>query len=354
MNYLFIGTYTKSMSKGIYVCRFDDSPDNLSVCSYCKVENPSYIAADPIKGYIYSVSENETGRSYANAFSFDAEEGKLTLINRRVTGGEGACHISVDPHGRFLVTANYGGKSISVFPIDKDGLLQPRSQNIIFDGKSVDEKRQEASHPHCTVFSPDGKYIFIADLGTDKIYRYDINYGRGKFIREDSRKDFEVDPGSGPRHIVFHPNGKYLYLVNELSGTVIAFAYTSGELKNMQEIPVKDERQQGGGAIVLSADGKKLFVSLREENDGIAVYGVGKNGRLIRQVFYNTRLHPRGICLSGDGKFLLVAAMKDNLVETWKVTRNGHMFKLQSELKINTPTFVGLYNFNFLGNYVQG
>ena len=341
MNYLLAGTYTKAQSKGIYVYRFDPASGALFRCGYCQVANPSYIAFGPLNEYIYSVSENETGRSYANSFYFDRHEGKLSLLNRRVTGGAGACHIAVDPRGRFAVTANYGGGSISVFPIDKDARLKTRNQEIIFNGKSKHPERQEAPHPHCTLFSPEGKYAFVTDLGTDKIHRFEIHYGRGKFLDEESKKIFDVKPGSGPRHMVFHPNKKYLYLVNELSGTVAVFLYISGNLEPVQEIPIGPRLQEGGGAIALSREGTSLFVSLREGNDGIASYRVGKNGKLKQTGFFPTHLHPRDIGLSPDGKYLMAAALKENLIETWKVTADGRSIRQTALSAIDSPTFVG-------------
>lgn len=341
MNYLFTGTYTKGKSKGIYVFRFDPASGTVSHDRYCPVKNPSYIVFSPVNKHIYSVSENETGRSYANAFGFNPQQGTLTLLNRRVTGGTGACHIAVDPRGQFAVTANYGGGSISVFSISKDGKLKPRNQNIVFSGKSVHKERQEASHPHCTAFSPDSKYAFVTDLGTDQIYRFDIRYGQAKFLDEESKKIFDVTPGSGPRHLVFHPNGKHLYLVNEISGTIVVFGYSSGNLESAQEIPIGHERQEGGGAIALSADGAKLFVSLREDNDGIAVYAVKENGKVVNTGFFPTHLHPRDIGLSPDGKYLLVAAMKENLIEAWKVTKDGRLDGQRVVSEIDSPTFVG-------------
>ncbi len=337
---IITGTYTKGKSKGIYVYLGDSLRREIKIVSLCNVCNPSFLTFSNNKEYIYSVSENEKGNSYVNSFLLDNKSGKLKLINRRVTKGEGSCHISIDPRNKFIVTCNYGGGSISVFPIQ--GKLLPLSQLIVFSGSSINTKRQEAPHPHCSIFSPDGKYMFVTDLGTDTIYRFDIDYSkRGKFIIENSRKDFPVPQGSGPRHMIFDKSGRYLYVITELKSTILTFEYNNGALQLLEETTISDKPRGGGGAITISSDSKYLFASLREGNDGVAVFRINDNGKLSRLGFYPTATHPRHIAVTPDGKYLFIAAMKKNIIEIMEITGAGRLKTLTDSIEVDMPTFVG-------------
>ncbi len=341
-SYVIAGTYTKDKSKGIYLYGFDPEKGTIAPVSICPVANPSFITWGGNGGRLYSVTENESGNSYANAFLFDRTGGEMQRLNRRVTNGEGSCHIAIDNQQRFIVTANYGGGSISVFPIEKDGRIAPLSQYITFSGTSKHPERQEAPHPHCSAFSPDGKYLFVTDLGTDTIYRFDVDDAPGNsFVNEDSRKDFRVKAGTGPRHLVFGANGRCIYVITELRGTILVYAYNNGDLTLVEETSICDKPQEGGGAVALSADGKYLFASMREGNDGIAVFKTETNGRLSRRGYYNVSEHPRDIIVSPDSKYLLIAAMNDNRIEVLQITSRKALKETGHSTDINMPAFVG-------------
>ncbi len=336
-----VGTYTTGTSEGIYIFDFNPLTGQMIPMSVCQVQNPSYLVANRRGDYVYAVTENETGDSYVNALCFDTSKGLLTPINRVLTGGEAACHIAMDPQEKFVVTANYAGGNISIFRIVPGGGLSEYTQNISFTGQSVDAERQEAPHPHCSIFSRDGKFLFVTDLGTDTIHRFTVDYfADGKFLVEGTRKDFLLRPGSGPRHLVFDKTGEYLYLVNELGGTIVSFQYNQGELKQFQENPIDHISEEGGGGIVLSPDGQFLFVSMREGNDGIALFKVGKDGKLDPQNYFGVSEHPRDLSLSPDGNYLLVTAMKDNRVEILEVHRNGFVEDTGKFVTLDKPAFV--------------
>ena len=217
---MLVGTYTSGTSKGIYSFRFNEKDGIAVPLSEIEIENPSYLVPSADGKFVYAVSEFNDERAAANALAFDKEKGTFQLLNSQKTGGEDPCYIITN--GKNVVTANYSGGSISVFPIAKDGSLLPASDILKFEGSGVDKERQEKSHLHCIRITPDGKYLFADNLGTDQIHKYVINpnadiTNQESFLKEGQPAAYKVKAGSGPRHLTFAPNGNYAYLINELS-----------------------------------------------------------------------------------------------------------------------------------------
>ena len=252
---MLVGTYTSGTSKGIYSYRFNEKDGTATPLSETEIENPSYLVPSADGKFVYAVSEFNNEQAAANAFAFNKEKGTLELLNSQQTGGEDPCYIIASENN--VITANYSGGSISVFPIAKDGSLLPTSDIIQFKGAGVDKERQEKPHLHCVRITPDGKYLFADDLGTDQIHKFIINptantENKEAFLKEGSPAAFKVKAGSGPRHLTFSPNGHHAYLINELSGTVIAFEYKDGDLKEMQTIAADTVNAQGSADIHIS------------------------------------------------------------------------------------------------------
>jgi len=337
---LLVGTYTSGSSKGIYIYRFNLRTGDSEYANMVEVENPSYITACKNSKYIYAISENQESPSYINAFIFDKSKESLTRINRQLTIGDGPCNLTIDCHRNYALTANYGGGSISIFEINTYGTLHKASQVIEFEGKGSDPERQEMPHIHCVKFSPDHKYIFATDLGTDKIYRFEVNSKiKEEFIKQDSKKEFKVASGSGPRHFLFHPSGKYLYLINELSGTVMGFNYNNGNLKEFQTIQADLFNGGGGGDIRICPNGHFLYASNRLEGDGITIFYVDHlDGRLTKVGYQYTGIHPRNISITPNGKFLLAACRDSKKVETYSIDQNsGLLTNIKKDIEIDMP-----------------
>jgi len=341
--HLLAGSYATKKDNGIYLIRFNQHTGESEVIGKVEADNASYLVPSKNGKYIYAVLENEETPSYVNAFSYDKDKEEFTQIDSIVSGDEGSCYINIDKDGKHILTANYGGGSISVFDIDTNGQFYKMSQLIVFKGKSVDPERQTMSHIHCVEFSPDGKYVFATDLGADKIYQLEIDYNceecKNDFVINKTVDTIKVPDGSGPRHIVFHPNEKYLYLVNELSDTVIVFSYDNGKVLQLQEIPAVTNHAGGSADIVITPDGKYLYTSVRHKDDGIAIFKIDpSNGRLQKISYQLTGAHPRNLRITPNGSYLLAASKDDSRIEVYKIDKDtGLLKKTENDISIVEP-----------------
>lgn len=338
--YLLVGTYTSTTSEGIYVYQFDTVSGYSNYKSMTKIENPSYLTISKDEKYVYAVTENNDNTAAANAFSFHRETGELRHLNTQPVGGGAPCYIEIDNSGKHIVTANYSGGSISLFETNDDGSLKPSSQIIKFQGKSSDPNRQKQPHLHCVRYSPDGKYLFADDLGTDKIHKFEINTSNPEsYIKVGEPPFTKVKDGSGPRHLDFHSNGKYAYLINEISGAVIAFNYKNGNLTEFQTIQADTLNAQGSGDIHISPDGLFLYASNRLKGDGIAIFTINKdNGQLTKVGYQETGIHPRNFVITPNGKHLLVANRDSNNIQVFERDLNtGLLTNANKDIKLDMP-----------------
>ncbi len=348
--YLLVGTYTTGESEGIYVYQFDTVSGFSKYKSVVKVTNPSYLTINKEGTHVYSVSETGDAKAAANAFVFDKKDGTLKLLNSQLTGGADPCYIELDKTGKHVVTANYSGGSITAFDINGDGTLTTASQLIRFTGKGTDAERQKAPHLHCVRYSPDGKYLFADDLGTDKIHKFGINESNeGNYLKVGTPAAFDVAPGSGPRHLDFHPNGKYAYLINELSGAVIAFNYdaNAGNLTQIQTIQADTLSAKGSADIHVSPDGKFLYASNRLKGDGIAIFSINQSdGKLTKVGYQETGVHPRNFVITPNGKFLLVASRDNDVIQIFLIDRvTGLLENTYKDIELDMPVCLKFTSF---------
>jgi 6-phosphogluconolactonase (cycloisomerase 2 family) len=263
---------------------------------------------------IYSVGEDDGLTSTAHALSFDKANGKLTLMNTQLTQGGAPCYINITPDGKSVITANYMGANISLIPLDSSGRLTENVKTIVFTGEGEIKNRQDQPHLHCVEFTPDGKHLLANDLGTDKIHAFPLN-SDGK-LDEKAGFDINLEPASGPRHICFSKDGRFAYLINEISGKVTTLSYDGKCLTPIQYIEADTVNAQGSADIHLSPDGKFLYASNRLKADGIAIFSVNQETGLLAKVGYQlTGIHPRNFVITPDGKFLLVACRDSNLIQ---------------------------------------
>lgn len=344
--YMLAGTYTSNEgSKGIYVYKFNTDTGESDSVSMVEVANPSYIAVSPNEKFVYSVGENGEDDSYAHAFSLDKSSGQLKLIDSQLTGGSSPAYITIDAQGNNVITANYGGGSISQFNVNSNGTLSPLTNLFQFEGKGQDTDRQKQPHLHSVRYSPDGMFMFATDLGTDNIYRYksitSVFEGQPAFLKTDTAV-FATPAGTGPRHFDFHPNGLYFYLLGELSGEVIVYDYNMGDLQQKQRILADTVGVQGSADIHVSPNGRFLYASNRLEADGIAIFAIDSQDSMLTKVGYQmTAKHPRNFAITPNGKFLLVAGRDDNVIEVYSIDRaTGLLTNTHQDISIDKPVCI--------------
>ncbi|MEM5342682.1 lactonase family protein [Paraburkholderia azotifigens] len=352
---LIVGTYTGPKSEGIYVYRFDTKSGDATQVSSAKTDNPSYVIASRDGRYVYSVNEQpgDNGpadqRGGISAFSFNAKSGQLTFLNRVSSDGNDPCYLSISPDGKYLTTANYSvaanpGGSFAVFPLQPDGQVGPSVLTVHHDGGGPVKGRQDNAHVHSTVFSPDGKYLFAQDLGTDKLYayRYTPDGSRGLFGPTEKRYT-DVKAGSGPRHLVFGADGKYAYLTSELSATVTVFAYDDGKLTQQQVVPMSKpgfKGTVGAAAIHLSPDGRFLYASNRGDANEIVIYAVDPANGHIREVGRQSSLgkSPREFSIDPTGHWLIVGnQLSDTAYVFRRDPRSGLLEANPKRIDIGSP-----------------
>lgn len=344
--YMLAGTYTSAEgSKGIYVYRFDTDTGLSDSVSMVEVANPSYLVVSANNQFVYSVGENGEDDSYAHAFSFDNSNGQIKLIDSQLTYGSSPAYITLDAQDNNLITANYGGGSISQFNVNTNGTLSPLSNLFEFEGAGEDPVRQKQPHLHSVRYSPDGMYMFATDLGTDKIYRYktitSVFEGQPALLKSDTAV-FDTPAGTGPRHFDFHPNGLYFYLLGEISGEVIVYDYNMGDLQQKQRILADTVGAQGSADIHVSPNGQFLYASNRLEADGIAIFAIDSQDGTLNKVGYQlTAKHPRNFVITPNGKFLLVAGRDDNMIEVYSIDKKtGLLTNTNQDIVIDKPVCI--------------
>lgn len=342
---LLIGTYTNTgKSQGIYAYYVDMKTVTITQETVATgVLNPSYLTLTPDKNYIYAVSENG-GSSVANAFSFDKNTAKFAFINSSFTNGADPCYISVT--SKHVFTANYSGGSISVFGRKTDGSLTDILQKIQHSGKSINADRQNEPHVHQAIVTPDEKFVLANDLGTDQVtvYKYNPNSETKILCPWDT---LSVKQGSGPRHATFGKNGKRLYLLQEIDGTLSVLSMKNGRLRLIQETSVirKEHVKASAADIHLSPDGKFLYATNRGPANTITCFSVAKDGKLkFKQQISCGGNCPRNFAITPDGHYLFVGnQLTDTIVIFKRDLKTGSLTDTGKRIEVGAPVCLIFY-----------
>ena len=348
---MYVGTYTVRDSQGVYAYRYDSVSGQLEPLGLAaKTSNPSFLVVHPNHRFLYVANEDHDyqGQSsgIVSAFSIDPKTGKLTLLNQLASRGADPCHISVDSKGKFVLVANYTGGNLAVFPILEDGRLGEASEFIQHKGTGPNKERQEAAHAHWIDVSADNRFVLTADLGLDQVFVYGFDAGKGG-LTPNEPPSAKLAPGAGPRHVAFHPNGRFVYVINELNSTVTTFSYdakggTLHELQTVPSLPKEFTEENSPAEIVVHPKGKFLYGSNRG-HDSIVVYAIDpKKGTLTLVEHVPTKgKAPRNFEIDPEGKRLLVANQEtDNIVVFRINAKTGRLTPTGQEIKVPAPVCI--------------
>ena len=352
----YVGTYTSGKSKGIYLCSLNLTSGEIKhVATTEGVKDPSFVAVAPSQRYLYAVNEvEEFGGKKSGAlssFAIDRRTGNLKLLNQQPSLGGAPCYVFVDRGGRFVLVANYVGGNVAVLPIRSDGSLGEATDLKQDLGSSINAERQEGPHAHCVVLDAANRFAYACDLGTDKIMIFRFDSRRGKLI-PNKTPWVQIKPGGGPRHLTFHPGGKYAYVINELQATVTTFARDPGqgnlkELQTIRTLPADFTGENTSADIHVSPDGRFLYCSNRG-HDSIAAFRIDPRSGKLTFVAHEScgGKTPRNFAIDPTGAFLLVANQNSgNIVtfrrdvKTGRLNATGHAAEVPSPvcLKFTTP-----------------
>ncbi len=313
---MIVGTYTDGGSKGIYTYRFDQKTGASEPLESLTLRNPSYLTTSSDGQLVYAVSETNDGKASLNTIRLNRSTGGMTLLDSAPVLGGDPCYVATN--GRTVLTANYSGGSMSVFDLSRQGTKAALTTRFLGATGGPDLSRQEEPHVHCACFTPDGHYALATDFSADRILSYAL---KGRDVVGNGVAA-TVSADSGPRHLTFSADGRFAYLMSELSGKVTVFKYHEGRLETLQEIVSDTVGARGGADIHISPDGKFLYSSNRLKAEGIAIFAIdGKTGLLTSKGYQSTAAHPRQFNITPNGEFLLCCCRDSDKIQVLRRDR---------------------------------
>jgi 6-phosphogluconolactonase len=349
--FVYVGTYTGADSKGIYGYRFDEGAGGLApLGDASEILNPSWVITDPAHRHLYAVTEMiEPGpnaykvNGYISSFSIDRRTGSLTFLNKVSSGGGGPCHLVVDKMGKILFVANYGSGNVASFALEGDGRIGAMTGLDQQTGQSVNPRRQTGPHAHAVVISPDNRFLFVPDLGRDRILIYRIDAAKRTFV-PNNPSYVSVNPGLGPRHFVFGAGARFAYVLCEMGSTVVAFSYhrASGKLTAVQAVstlPTDFSGEDNSAEIQIGPSGQFLYASNRG-NDSITVFKIDTRTGLLEkiQIVPTQGKTPRNFVIDPTGKYLLAANQDSNEIVVFAIdSSSGQLTPTGQVVHISSP-----------------
>jgi 6-phosphogluconolactonase len=351
---LYVGTYTEKGSEGIYVYKFNAESGKLSKLHTVKdVVQPSYLTVNKSQTYLYAVNElvEYEGKKSGSvsAFSIDQKTGNLTLINKQPSLGDAPCHISITDNEKFVLVANYLGGNVSVYPIETGGKLGASVDLAQHIGFSFNKARQEAAHAHSINLDNKNRFAIAADLGIDKLMIYQFDDKTGKLTPNSAQPFFQTQLGAGPRHFTFHQNGKFAFVINELTSSITSFAYdenrgTLNELQTISTLPKDFSGANTCAEIHISPNGKFLYGTNRG-HDSLAVYQIDEQTGKLTFVEHRSTggKTPRNFTITSNGKFLLAANQNSDSIIVFKIDeKTGKLKQTKNRANVSMPVCLKL------------
>lgn len=350
MTYVYVGGYTEpdrgGRGPGISVYQMDGATGDLAPRQTVSgVPNPHFLALHPSGDYLYSTNGGDS--SAVSAFAIDAASGHLSFLNSQPSPGPGPTHLAVDPSGRLVVVANYAGGSVCAFPVGQDGRLAPHSAFIVHEGTlGPNAKRQDRPHAHMAGFDSSGRWVLICDLGLDRTFVYRVDAAAGTLRRSDAAGG-EAPAGAGPRHLAFHPGGRYVYVINELAGSITVYAFddSTGALRALQTISTLPEGFSGeniSAEVVVHPSGRVVYGSNRG-HDSIAIFRCDPATGLLTGAGWQPSggRSPRHFDLDPTGHFLYAANQDSDNVTVFRVDQaTGALAPTGHVTSVGTPSCV--------------
>jgi 6-phosphogluconolactonase len=348
---VFVGTYTGPVSKGIYAYRFNPGTGQaISLGLVAETANPSFLAIDPNRRFLYAVneiSEYQGQRSGSvSAFAIDQRSGRLALLNRVASRGDGPCYVSLDKTGKYVLVTNYGSGSIAVFPVLDDGRLGEATTVIQHSGHGPDRQRQEGPHPHQIDLSADNRFAIVTDLGLDQLLVYPFDPAKGTLAA--SQPPYaKVAPGAGPRHFSFAPHADFLYVINELQSNVSQYSYetAAGKVQQLATVSALPEGFRGtsyAAEIAMDPEGKFLYAS-NHGHDSIAIFAIDSAAgtpRFLEAVSTGGKT-PRHFEIAPGGTYLFAANQESNQIVVFKIDKStGQLTPSGLVLDVPSPACV--------------
>lgn len=347
---VFISAFAPGDKGAIHAFKLNPKTGELTqVARTTDVEHPFFLAVSPDNQYLYSIhapgkfggKDNE----YVTAYKLEGRTGKLQQLNRQSSLGTASCYLDIDDTGKAVVVANYTTGSIASLPVKADGSLGEAATFIQHKGSSVDPKRQQEPHAHCSVISPDQKYVFAADLGLDKILSYRLDPQTAK-LTPSPQPFVRTIPGAGPRHLTFHPNGKQMYVINELKNSITEFDYDPEtgfliEGQTIDTLPPDFKGVSHCADLKFTPDGRFLYGTNRG-HDSLAAYSVDEQGKLsLIEIIPSLGKGPQNLAITADGKYLLCANMPGNNVVVFSIDQQtGKLTAVGDPISIPSPSCI--------------
>lgn len=327
---IYVGGYAAAHEPGIRAFHCNATGELTVAWSFAGITNPSFLAVHPNGKWLYAVSEmsqQENGRAgEVWALSLPAPASAPQALNHQESGGDLPCHLLIDATGRWLLVSNYGSGSVAVLPIQENGALGAMTQHIQHHGSGPRRDRQAGPHAHSTILTPDNRFAIVADLGIDQLVIYAFDAAGGKL---NPHGHVATRPGAGPRHMAFHPNGRYFYVIHELDSSVVVYDYHAEgcELTERQRVetrvPGATAAENLAAELAFAPGGEQFYVSNRGDNN-LVVFAVAADGQLERLSSQTCGgSWPRNFAVAPDGQFLLVANQYSNDVTTLPALDGG-------------------------------
>lgn len=349
----YIGTYTSGSSKGIHRCLLDTSTGKLQGLELvAELDNPSFLTIHPKLDVLYACSETRRDgrREGAQLMAYKiASDGKLTALGGQPSAGNGPCYVSTDQSGKVALVANYGSGSIASLPIAADGALAAPASSIQHEGKSADPQRQEGPHAHCIMTDPSNRYVCAVDLGLDQVLVYQLDAATAKLTPKPAG-NYRAKPGSGPRHLAFHPDGKHAFIIHEMGNVVAAAKWDSEngkftEIASVSTLPAGFSGNSSTAEVLVHPNGNFVYGSNRG-HDSIAVFAFDAKAGSLTPVAHTSTggKTPRNFRIDPTGKFLLAENQGSDSIVVFKIdAANGKLSQTGEPLKVGAPCCIKFF-----------